>query len=181
MNGKTAILEHVENLIAATKVNPMKKSDSTIYRESLKQALGCFVSPESAAAGMHQFDQLAQNGKREQMATEVVLNTLGLHEAKAGVAEYIAGQLEKLSTVKSPERDGIRRVKQVYSRLKANVQKGAITVGGEDLTDWARKEAAISIPPELRDERWSYQATASLNGKIYKNLGLETVGGGRKV
>jgi len=50
----------------------------------------------------------------------------------------------------------------------------------EDLTDWARREADITIPPELRDERWTYQATASLNGKTYKNLGLETVGGGRK-
>lgn len=178
MNGKTAMLNHVENLIAATKSNTMKKSDSTIYRESLKQALGCFLAPEDAAAGMAQFDSLAGNGQREQMACEVVLETLGLHEAKAGVAEYIAGQLEKLSSVKSPERDGIKRVKQVYSRLKANVQKGAILVNNEDLTDWARKEAAISIPVELQEKSFSYEATAShkVGEKTYKNFGLNAVG-----
>ena len=179
MNAKTAMLDEVSKMLAArTEKSPMKNNDSKIFRDSLQQAIGVYRSPQDTANAMTQFDQLAKHG--ENMAAEVVLNALHLHEAKAGIAEYIAGQLEKLSSIKSPERDGVKRVKQIYSRLKANVQKGAITVGGEDLTDWARREADITIPPELRDERWTYQATASLNGKTYKNLGLETVGGGRK-
>lgn len=156
----------------------MNAANSKLYRESLKQALGCFVAPEVAAAGMAQFDQLAKNGEREQMAAEVVLNTLGLHEAKAGVAEYVAGQLAKLGAIPRPEMDGAKRVKQLVERLKKNIVKGGIIIDGQDLSNFAHNQALKSVSPTLQAQKYTYTATGSetVDGKVFQSFCIDTIG-----
>lgn len=175
------MLEHVTNLVANTKENskPMKDTNSKIYRESLKQALGCFVAPEVAAAGMAQFDQLAKNGEREQMATEVVLNSLGLKEASAGIVEYVSRELAKLGSAPlKVETDSVKRLKLLVERLKKNIVKGGIVINGQDLSDFAHKQALKSVSPTLQAQKYTYTATGSetVGGKVFKSLAIDTIG-----
>lgn len=175
------MLEHVTNLVADTKENskPMKDTNSKIYRQALKESLGCFVAPEVAAAGMAQFDQLAKNGEREQMATEVVLNTLGLKEAAGGISEYVQSQLTKLGTMPKVETCSVKRLKELVKRLNQNIVKGGIIFNGKDLSELCL-DAQIKVAPCMREQMFTYTSSASVghtvNGKKYTSLVLETIG-----
>lgn len=180
MDAKTLMLRHVTSLVEATKEkSPMKKTNNTktIYRESFKQALGCFVSPEDAAKGLRQFDQLNALCKDggEEMASAVVLGTLGLHEAQAGVSDWIAGQLKKLGNSPKIETDSVKRFRELVKRINANIDKASIEIDGQTFSGFALKEAKIK---NIREDISTYTATASQSygdGKTCKQFGIEVI------
>ena len=178
-NAKTAMLEHVTNLVADTKENSktMKDTNSKIQRESFKQALACFLPQDEAAAGLDQYDKLSKHG--HEMASIVTLNSLGLKEASAGVAEYVAGQLAKIGTMPKVETDTVKRFKELVARLNKNIVKGGIIFNGKDLSELCL-EAQIKVAPCMREQMFTYTSSASVghtvNGKKYTSLVLETIG-----
>lgn len=180
-NAKTAMLEHVESLIAATKESSknMTNKEYQTFRKSLQEAIGVYKGQEDTERGMALFDSIAKQGERGDMALEVTLNSLGMKEATAGVAEYVAGQLAKLGSMPKVETDTVKRFKELVARLNKNIVKGGIVFNGKDLSELCL-EAQIKVAPCMREQMFTYTSSASVghtvNGKQYKSLVLETIG-----
>ena len=107
------------------------------------------------------------------------MNSIGLHEASAGVKEYIAAELKKFSESHPKiESNSLLKLRELVKRLNKQIADCAVTVDGQDVSKFAADKAKIKIAPCLREQMWTYTATASatVNGKTVKEFGIETIG-----
>ena len=98
------------------------------------------------------------------------------NEATGGLKEHIAAELEKFAKGKIVESNAIRRLREVSKRLNSLIGQCHVEINGVPLSQEEISKIKHVLPPCLREQQWTYTATASANGKETAKLVLEVTG-----
>ena len=155
--------------------NPYEEKNGTVqfYRAFLcdsqktNQAFAN-VSSDDIERAIEVFNRLAKFGSGE-MAIEVALAATNLNHLLSPAGLYVANQLAKIPKQNTVEGNSLRRLREIFKKMQADVSKCSVNINGIDYTREACEAALSKLKLPAGLESWDYTlttATASTQDKF---------------
>jgi len=127
------------------------------------------VTPDDVEQALRTFDRIARFGGTGEAALQVALGSINMQNALSGAAGYIARQLANLPKDKTVEGNSLRRLREIFRKMQADVSKCSVNINGIDYTREACEAALSKLKLPAGLESWDYTlttATASTQDKF---------------
>lgn len=156
--------------------NPYEEKPGTVefYRAFLcdsrktNQAFAKESSNDDIDHALEIFDRLAKFGSGE-MAIKVSLASTNLNHLLSPAGMYVANQLAKIPKQNTVENNSLRRLREIFKKMQADVSKCSVNINGVDYTKEACEAALSKLKLPAGLESWDYSletAAGSIKGKL---------------
>ncbi len=148
--------------------NPYEEKPGTVefYRAFLcdsqktNQAYASQSSNEKIDHAIEVFDRLSKFGSGA-MAIEVALATTNLNHLLSPAGLYVANQLAKIPKQATVENNSLRRLREIFRKMQADVSKCSVNINGVDYTKEACEAALSKLKLPAGLESWDYTLTTT--------------------